>query len=82
MENDLAKTIVPKAFGKALQKIRTEKGLNQEDFGVCLGLHRTHISLLERGKRDPKISTVYQIASGLGISIAELVTLLQKEIKA
>jgi transcriptional regulator with XRE-family HTH domain len=36
-------------------------------------MHRTEISLLERGARDPRLSTVVRLARALGTDAAELV---------
>jgi transcriptional regulator with XRE-family HTH domain len=46
-------------------------GFSQEDFADECGLHRTHISLLERGKIDVKIGTLRKVAAVLKISLAE-----------
>lgn len=73
---------IPLAFGVTLRKIRNQRKISQEAFGAELGLHRTHVSLLERGKRDPLLSTVYQISRRMGISLPELMTLVDDEIKS
>jgi transcriptional regulator with XRE-family HTH domain len=70
----------PTAFGIALRKIRKQKNLTQEKLADMLGMCRNHIGLLERGERDPKISTFSIIADGLGISIIDLSIALQHEI--
>jgi transcriptional regulator with XRE-family HTH domain len=41
------------------------------------GLHRTEISLLERGVRDVRLSTIVRLARGLGIPPAELLADLE-----
>ena len=38
-------------IGKRIKKIRTEKALKQEDFGVALGVNRSVISRLESGRQ-------------------------------
>jgi transcriptional regulator with XRE-family HTH domain len=35
------------------------------------GLHRTAISLVERGKREPSISTLLKISQGFGLTLSE-----------
>ena len=59
-------------FAENLRRHRAEAGISQERLGFLCGLHRTEISLLERGERDPRLSTVVRLARGLGVSVGEL----------
>lgn len=59
-------------FGERLRRVRTEQMLTQEQLAEASGLHRTEISLLERGKRTPILDTIVAVAKGLGISPSEL----------
>lgn len=61
-------TPAPKtAFGVNLRRERERRGLSQERLGFLSGLHRTEVSLLERGQRDPRLSTIARLANGLGV---------------
>ena len=55
-----------------LRKLRQEREFSQEAFADEAGLHRTYISDLERGARNPTIEVVDRIAKALGVSIGEL----------
>lgn len=55
-----------------LRRLRTEKGLSQEQFAFEVGIHRTYISDLERGTRNPTISVVERLAQYLNISLGRL----------
>lgn len=61
------------SFGARLQKIRKEKGVSQEKLAELSGLHRTYISSLERGSRNPTLTTMYAIACALNVEISFLV---------
>lgn len=61
-----------KNFGKRVQKLRTEAGWSQEVFAELTGLHRTYISGIERGIRNPTLLIVQRIANSLSISPSEL----------
>jgi transcriptional regulator with XRE-family HTH domain len=54
-------------FGKNLRHARQARGLTQEELGFRAGLDRTEISLLERGKREPRLATLLKLAGALGI---------------
>jgi transcriptional regulator with XRE-family HTH domain len=59
-------------FGETLRRLRTAAGVSQERLGFRAGLHRTEISLLERGQRDPRLTTVIRLADALGVDPAAL----------
>ncbi len=59
-------------FAANLRKTRTEAGLSQERLARAASLHRTEISLLERAEREPRLSTIVRLASGLGVPAAVL----------
>jgi ribosome-binding protein aMBF1 (putative translation factor) len=59
-------------FGEKVRTIRETNGWSQEDLADYSGLHRTYISGIERGVRNPTINIVSRIASGLGVEVAHL----------
>ena len=67
MSNEIIK------FGKKLKKVRLEKDLSQGDVARILGVHRTYISGLERGARNPSLLTVQKIAKALGVKAKTLI---------
>ena len=60
-------------FGKNLRKIRLSKKLSQGDVAKVLGVHRSYISGLERGVRNPSLVTVQKVAKALGVSAGKLI---------
>lgn len=72
--------MVISVFGKVLRKLREGKKLSQEKLAEYCDLDRTYISMLERGLRQPTITTLFKIADALDISPSELVRKVEKEI--
>lgn len=60
-------------FGKKLKQLRLKKNLSQGDIARILGVHRTYISGLERGMRNPSLLTVQKIAKALGVEAKKLI---------
>ncbi len=53
-------------FATNLRKARNEAGISQEELGYMCDLHRTEVSLLERGGREPRLGTLIKLATALG----------------
>lgn len=56
-----------------LKRLRREKGLSQEAFAHEAGIHRTYVSDLERGSRNPSITILDRLAAPLGVTASELI---------
>ena len=63
---------VRRRVGLNLKRFRRELGLSQEEFAFKAGLHRTYISGVERGVRNPTILVLEEIALALGVPSAKL----------
>jgi transcriptional regulator with XRE-family HTH domain len=63
-----------KALGEAIRKRRGEiDGLSQEGLADLAGMHRTYVSEIERGLRNPSFRNLFKLASALDIPLSELV---------
>ena len=67
------------ALGQVVKQRRTALGISQEELGLRANLDRTYISGIERGVRNPSITALVSLASGLGITIANLLENLEIE---
>lgn len=59
-------------LGKQLQRLRTRRGLTQEQLAVNVGLSRTFVTRLELGQYDPTLSTLVRLAKALRVSVTDL----------
>lgn len=60
------------ALGRAINELRNEKGMTQEELARRVDLHESYISVIESGRRNPTWITVLRISHGLGTPLAEL----------
>src|SRR5713226_3804317 len=61
-----------KRFGKLLAGRRTEAGMSQEAFAKAVGLSRTSITNIERGRQPVSLHTLYFMADILGVEAVDL----------
>jgi XRE family transcriptional regulator, fatty acid utilization regulator len=65
-------TIDPIVFGQRLKHFRRRRGLTLEQLGGSIGRPAPFLSLVENGKREPKLGQINALAQALGIDVAEL----------
>lgn len=58
---------IRRQLARNLKRLRTEKGWSQEELADQAGLHRTYVSGVERGVRNPTITIVATLAKALGV---------------
>lgn len=63
---------IRKRVGRNLRAFREERELSQEAFADLCGLHRTYISGVERGVRNPTVTVLQKIAAALKVKPGQL----------
>lgn len=61
-----------KLVGRNLARLRREQGLTQEELEARSGFSQQYLSGIERGKRNPTVITIYELAQALGVIHMEL----------
>lgn len=62
------------ALGDAIRARRGEiDGLSQEGLADLAGMHRTYVSEIERGLRNPSYRNLVKLAAALEVSLSALV---------
>ena len=67
-----------KVFGQELRKARNAVGISQEKLALQIGLDRTYISMLERGLRQPTLTTIFLLCPPLNLSSVEMLMKVQE----
>jgi transcriptional regulator with XRE-family HTH domain len=55
-------------LARNLRVLRSERGWSQEQLAFEAGMHRTYISDIERGARNPTIEVVDRLAKTLSVA--------------
>jgi transcriptional regulator with XRE-family HTH domain len=55
-----------------VRQLRKRKGWSQEEFADVCGLHRTYVGSVERGERNPTLSTLHTFAQALQMSVSRM----------
>lgn len=69
------------AVGKTIRRLRKEAQLSQEVLSGLAGIGRTHIAMIETGKKQANFETLWKISNALNIYPSHLVEEIEKEIK-
>jgi len=63
---------IRRQVGKNIKKLREKRGWSQEELSFEAELHRTYVSGVERGVRNPTVTVLQKIATALGVSASKL----------
>ncbi|WP_344753205.1 helix-turn-helix domain-containing protein [Leifsonella bigeumensis] len=61
-------------IGKRIRSLRTQRGMTLDDLGAAIGRAASQVSVLENGKREPKVSDLQTVAKALSVPLAELLS--------
>ncbi len=63
---------IRKRLGRNVRRLRQAKGWSQEELGFRAEIHRTYISGVERGERNPTVTVVAELARALKVPPSKL----------
>lgn len=64
---------ISKKLGKTVRKIRLRKELSQGDIAKRLNVHRSYVSGIERGIRNPSLKVIERFAKALEVEVKNLI---------
>lgn len=59
-------------LGHNVRRLRLEKGWSQEDYADRAEIHRTYVSDIERGRRNPSLTLIEKLAKPFGVAPGRL----------
>ena len=66
-----------KTLGVVISRLRTERGLSQEKFSGLVGISRSHLTMIENGKKTVRLDTLWRLADALEIKPSQLVAMIE-----
>ena len=67
------------AFGIVISRLRVRKQISQDTLSALAGISRSHLALLENGKKTARLDTLWLLAYALDIPPHELIYLTEQE---
>lgn len=68
------------AVASVIKELRTEKHISQEKLADAIDSHQVYISEIEKGKKLPSITILYNIAGFFDISLTELARRIEENL--
>ena len=68
-KEDLARELALYRAALRIIKLRMESGLSKAEYAKKVGIERTNLSRLEKGKINPKLSTLIELAHQNGYEV-------------
>jgi transcriptional regulator with XRE-family HTH domain len=64
-------------LGNSLRRAREDGGMTQEQLADRAGLHRTHVSVLERDKKSPTVDILLSVCRALDVLPSTILRLVE-----
>ena len=69
-----------KVLGQVVREKRTKLGFSQEAFADEVGVHRTYQGLIENGRRNVTVVTLFKLAAAFGTQPSQLLREVEKRL--
>lgn len=67
-----------KVTGQVIGRLREERGMTQEVLSGLAGIARSHLCMIECGRKSPNVETLWRIADALGLRLSQLIRLVEE----
>ena len=69
-------------LGRVIRDARGDSRISQEELGLRTGVHRNYIGGIERGERNPSVTTIATLAEALGLRLSELFARVETRVQS
>lgn len=67
--------------GMVIRRLRKRKGMSQEVLSGFAGIERSHLAMIETGKKSANVETLWRIADALGLRMSQLMALVEEAVE-
>jgi transcriptional regulator with XRE-family HTH domain len=71
-------SLILSALGDAIREHRVQAGLTQAELAQRAGIGRPHLNHIERGRKNPTVVVLVQLAASLGVAPGDLLVSVSK----
>ena len=68
-----------KITGQIIGVLRTRRGMSQEVLSGLAGISRSHLAMIENGRKKANVETLWRIAAALDMPLSELIRMVEEE---
>ena len=68
-----------KITGQIIGILRTRRGMSQEVLSGLAGISRSHLAMIENGRKKANVETLWRIAAALDMPLSELIRMVEEE---
>jgi transcriptional regulator with XRE-family HTH domain len=69
-----------RTLGREIKRVRESLQKSQEALAFDAGIHRTYVSLIERGRKSPTLTVIAKLAKALNIRPSELLRRVEDQV--
>lgn len=66
--------------GSVIRQLRKEKMLSQEVLSGLAGISRSHLAMIESGRKSANVNTLWSIADALQIPLSQMIYMVENKI--
>jgi len=71
---------IEEAFGAVIRELRKANRVSQEKLAELSNLDRSFISMLECGRKQPSLITIFQLAKAFNLPASKILSLTEEKI--
>ncbi len=68
-----------KVTGLVIGRLRTERGMSQEVLSGLAGIARSHLAMIEGGRKNANVDTLWRIAAAMNMRLSKLFYFVEEE---
>lgn len=70
-----------KITGQVIGRLRTQKKMSQEVLSGLSGVARSHLAMIESGRKNATVDTLWRIAAALDLHLSDLIRMVEEEMR-